>query len=90
MGGLIPLAVYTALTRDVKLWVLWHSAPLMLGIGMIMFTNNISDIERDTPAGRKTLPILLGQRRAVKLYRAMLMLWPILVAVITLSAIRKG
>ncbi|MPM29623.1 1,4-dihydroxy-2-naphthoate octaprenyltransferase [bioreactor metagenome] len=84
MGGLIPLAVYTALTGQAALWVLWRSAPLILGIGLIMLTNNISDIERDIPAGRKTLAVLMGRLKAAGLYRAMLILWPLLITVMTI------
>lgn len=75
MGGLIPLAVYQVLAGILNFTVLLWSIPTIIGIGLIMFTNNTCDIERDVPAGRKTLPVLLGRERAVFLYKAFLVVW---------------
>jgi len=77
MGGLIPLAAYQVLTGVLDFTVLLWAIPTMLGVGLIMFTNNTCDIERDIPAGRKTLPVVLGRERAVKAYRAALIVWAI-------------
>ena len=49
--------------------------PFILGVGMIMFTNNSSDIERDGPAGRKTMPVLLGRDASVMCYRSLAVIW---------------
>lgn len=75
MGALIPLAIYQVLTGILHFTVLLWSIPMVIGIGLIMFTNNTCDIERDVPAGRRTLPIVLGRPRAVALYRALLVVW---------------
>ncbi len=75
MGALIPLAIYQVLTGILHFTVLLWSIPMVIGIGLIMFTNNTCDIERDIPAGRRTLPIVLGRPRAVALYRALLVVW---------------
>lgn len=75
MGALIPLAIYQVLTGILDFTVLLWSIPMVIGIGLIMFTNNTCDIERDIPAGRRTLPIVLGRPRAVALYRALLVVW---------------
>jgi len=40
-----------------------------------MLTNNTCDIERDIPALRKTLPVLLGRSRARELYHILLVIW---------------
>lgn len=71
MGALVPFAVVQALTGSVEPLVLVWSAPLALLVGLIMFTNNISDIERDVPAQRRTLAIALGRERARSLYHAL-------------------
>lgn len=84
MGGLIPLAVYDALTGCLCPQVLWSASPLILGIALIMFSNNLCDIERDLPAGRRTLPCLLGRPRALALYRGLLVLMPVLVSLLAL------
>lgn len=75
MGGLIPLAVYQVLTGVLDFTVLLWSVPTIIGIGLIMFTNNTCDIERDVPAGRRTLPVLLGRDKSVLLYKAFLVVW---------------
>ena len=79
MGGLIPLGVYASfsgsLSVEIVLVTLAASVPFMIGIGMVMYTNNISDIERDAATNRKTLPVLLKRNRAEVLYRAGIWIW---------------
>lgn len=82
MGGLIPLASYQVLTGVLDFTVLVWAIPTIIGVGLIMFTNNTCDIERDIPAGRKTLPVLLGRERAVTAYRAALVIWVLAILVI--------
>lgn len=82
MGGLIPLAVYQVLTGNLDFLVLVWAVPTIIGVGLIMFTNNTCDIERDIPAGRRTLPVLLGRDKAVTLYRALLIIWVTAIVVI--------
>ena len=90
MGGLIPLAVYNVLTGEMDAQMLYLSAPVIIGIAMIMYTNNISDIERDIPAGRKTLPVLLGRPLAVKAYRLAVILWLLCMAHLVFYHFRMG
>ncbi len=75
MGGLIPLAVYQVLTGILDFRMLLLAIPTIIGVGLIMFTNNTCDIERDIPSGRKTLPVLLGRQNAVAWYRIALVVW---------------
>lgn len=75
MGGLIPLAYYYVLTLRLEPLMLLWAVPEVIGVALIMLTNNTSDIERDRTAGRRTLPALLGRKRAVVLYRVLLVLW---------------
>ncbi|MBQ6390515.1 MAG: prenyltransferase [Eggerthellaceae bacterium] len=81
MGGLIPLAVYKVLTGILDFRMLIVALPTIIGVALIMFTNNTCDLERDIPAGRKTLPILLGRERSRSLYHALLVLWVVLMIV---------
>lgn len=83
MGGLIPLACYQVLTLDFSWLVLVWSIPLMIGIGLIMFTNNTCDIEKDVEAQRKTLPVILGRKRARALYHVLMIVWLIVIILIT-------
>lgn len=91
MGCLIPLAVvcvFAAHTYGGGAWGLlgaWNAldwlhlvvatAPFVLGVALIMATQNGSDIERDEPVGRHTLAVVLGRRRFRALYRVVFVLW---------------
>jgi 1,4-dihydroxy-2-naphthoate octaprenyltransferase len=80
MGGLITLASYTALTGAFSWKPLIASIPVMIGIALIMFTNNTCDIEKDRKAGRATLAVSLGRKDAIALYRLLLAAWVVLIA----------
>ncbi len=90
MGGLIPLAVYQVLTGQLDFIVLLLAVPTIFGVGLIMFTNNTCDIERDIPSGRKTLPVLLGRERAVAGYKAALVVWMLMIVVNVAIFYRPG
>jgi 1,4-dihydroxy-2-naphthoate octaprenyltransferase len=75
LGGLLTAAAFSAFTGRVDPRVFPLSAPLIIGIGLIMMTNNTCDIERDRRSGRRTLPALLGRERARRLYRLFAGLW---------------
>lgn len=75
MGGLIPVSSYYVLAKDTLDWmVLAKALPVIICISLIMMTNNISDIEKDKDAGRKTLCIVLGRARSRILYRVLLIM----------------
>jgi 1,4-dihydroxy-2-naphthoate octaprenyltransferase len=65
MGPVMILLVYYTQALTVTASVLWVAVPVGLLIGAILLANNIRDIEADRAGGRRTLPILLGRRRAV-------------------------
>ncbi len=86
MGGLIPLACFYVLAEGSLSWlVLLWSVPPMIGIGLIMMTNNTCDIEKDVLAGRRTLPVLCGRARARSLYHGLMALW--LAAIVAIVAL---
>ena len=74
MGGLIPLATVVSLTHELNFWVLLWSIPTIINVGLIMFTNNTCDIEKDIPSGRRTLSILMGREPSRRLYDSLLLL----------------
>ena len=90
MGILLPIAVYSAMTGEINWQTVYFFSPLMMGISMIMLTNNTCDIERDHGAGRKTLPILLGRSKACLLHRMLLSIWILFVAVTLIVFFRGG
>ena len=75
MGGLIPLACYQVLAGSLDFLMLLWAAPTVIGVGLIMMTNNTCDIEKDEEAKRRTLPVLLGRRRARSLYHGLMIAW---------------
>ncbi len=81
MGGLIPLACYQALTKCFNPLILVWALPTIIGVGLIMLTNNTCDVEKDIESGRKTLPVLLGRSRARALYHALVWIWIALIIV---------
>ncbi len=90
MGGLIPLACYQVLTGTLSPLMLLWALPVMLGIGLIMMTNNTCDLEKDIPANRKTLPVLLGRTRARALYHSVVYIWIALIVVIVAVRFSAG
>lgn len=80
MGGLIPFGIAAASDGKAHGDVLLWSLPLMISIGLIMMSNNGSDIEKDEMAGRRTLPVLIGRERTVVLFRILTAIWIVLIA----------
>ena len=88
MGGLIPLAGVYMQTGKLDFFVLIQALPVIIGIAMIMFSNNSCDIERDMKAGRRTLPCVIGREKTAILYRTVLIIW-VLSPVILFAATGK-
>jgi 1,4-dihydroxy-2-naphthoate octaprenyltransferase len=90
MGLGIPAGVFSALAGRLPWQLFILSIPFVLGIGLIMMTNNACDIERDSQTGRCTLTVLLGRRHSRIVYRALVIIWyvtiPILIALFAAQA----
>ena len=59
--------------------------PEIIGVGLIMMTNNTCDIEKDIPVGRQTLPAKLGREKARNAYHALVVAW--LAAIVVLVGV---
>ena len=79
MGGLIPLGITSVADGEVHPEVLLYSIPLILGIALIMMSNNGCDIEKDIRAGRKTLPVRIGRSKTTALFHTLVGIWLICV-----------
>lgn len=90
LGGLVPLGVFSGLTGYADMSVLWKSVPMMLTVAHFMLVNNTCDIERDTAAGRKTMPILAGRQAARKVTVVLVVIWVAQLLQITLTWYRGG
>lgn len=82
MGGLITLACCYVLSGILEPLVLLVALPCIMGIGMILFTNNTCDIDKDTAAQRKTISVILGYRRAKSVYRIAVYVWLLIIVVL--------
>ncbi|MNO40702.1 1,4-dihydroxy-2-naphthoate octaprenyltransferase [compost metagenome] len=51
------------------LYLFWFSVPAILGIAGIMLANNICDIDDDVENRRYTLPVYIGRRNALMLFK---------------------
>ena len=90
MGGLIPLACYDVLAQTFDIVMIVFAVPTMIGVGLIMATNNTCDIERDKPVGRKTLAVLLGRGTARGWYHVAMLVWVTSIVIIVAIAFSGG
>lgn len=82
MGGLIPLGIAACADGRIHWYILYYSLPLIIGIALIMMSNNGCDIEKDIKAERHTLPTYLGREKTLAFYRAFTIAWITLAAVL--------
>ncbi len=90
MGGLIPLACCYVLTGMLDFFVFIAALPIMLGIGLILATNNTCDIEKDSSTTRRTFAMVLGREKAVRFYRGAVIVWIIAIGLITAFLFTPG
>lgn len=63
-GPLMIGGSYYVLTGTLPSWVLIASLPYTLGVTSVLFGKHIDKIQEDEKKGIRTLPVLLGERRA--------------------------
>lgn len=84
MGILIPLGVVAVSDGKLHKEIFLYALPLMIGIGLIMMTNNGCDIEKDLEAKRWTLAVLLGRKNTKNLYHILIVFWLSLISILTI------
>ncbi|GGM37033.1 1,4-dihydroxy-2-naphthoate octaprenyltransferase [Paraliobacillus quinghaiensis] len=67
MGTMLIGISYYVQTMAISTNMILISIPVAIFIGLILLANNIRDLEGDKANGRKTLAILLGQKKAITL-----------------------
>jgi len=80
MGILIPLGVASVSDGKFHSEIFLYAFPLMMGISLIMMTNNGCDIEKDTNANRQTLAVILGRKNIKNLYHILVVLWLLIIS----------
>lgn len=86
-GPLIPLGAFMVQTGMTSLLPVALATPIGLLVALVLLANNIRDIEYDGSVGMKTVPVLLGRRRGVLLYKSMLSIAYLLVPVFILMGL---
>ncbi len=66
-NGIAQLSIHIDIVEVIYIFLL--SVPIMFGIANIMLANNICDLEEDLENKRYTLPIYIGKKWAMLLYR---------------------
>lgn len=84
MGILIPLGVVAVSDGKLHKEIFLYALPLMIGIGLIMMTNNGCDIEKDLEAKRWTLAVLLGRKNTKNLYHILIVIWLLMISVLVI------
>ena len=73
--GVVAVAgSYYVQTEDLEPLALWLAVPVGLLAAAILMVNNIRDLDTDRRAGKRTLAVRLGRRRAVAVFGATLWL----------------
>jgi 1,4-dihydroxy-2-naphthoate octaprenyltransferase len=67
-GPLVVLGSYYVQTKSFSWVALWASIPISILVGLILYINEFPDHDADKAVNKKTLVVLLGKRKAFKLY----------------------
>ncbi len=89
MGMIIILIAFFIQTGTITSTSIFVSIPILILVGAILLANNIRDLDGDKQFGRKTLAILLGQKKAIQLLSAMFIIsysWVFLLIVLKLAS----
>jgi 1,4-dihydroxy-2-naphthoate octaprenyltransferase len=81
-GPFMILGIYYVLTLKANIIVFIASIPIGILVALVLMANNLRDIEYDKQAGIRTIPIILGRDKALKLFKILLVICYILVGII--------
>jgi 1,4-dihydroxy-2-naphthoate octaprenyltransferase len=73
MGLVIVVITYGVQAGSYPLTVPLAATPIGALVAAILLANNIRDLESDRRGGRNTLPVALGRRGGIVVYRALLL-----------------
>ena len=68
LGSLVVIGVYYALTSQINFQIVLTAIPPGLLTALLLFLNELPDVEADRTGGRRHLVILLGKKRSVLFY----------------------
>ena len=87
MGILITATTIFIHSGQVDIQAIWVSIPTAIYIGTILLSNNLSDIQEDKKAGRKTLPVMIGTTKTEKLWVANIIVILLITGLLTIFKI---
>lgn len=87
MGVLIVAIAYAVQAGGFPPGVILAALPLGCPVAAILLANNIRDLEEDTRGGRRTLPIVLGRRGGIDVYRSLLVGTYLLLVLLVISGV---
>lgn len=73
MGLLIVVITYGVQANAYPLYVPLAAVPIAALVAAILLANNVRDLESDRRGGRNTLPVALGRRGGILIYRGLLL-----------------
>lgn len=73
-GLLVPLGAYVVQTRAFSWFPMAASIPIGVLVGLVLLANNIRDIGYDGSVDTRTLAVVLGAKRAARVYETLLVL----------------
>ena len=86
-GPLLVLGSYYVQAEQLSRRALLLSLPSAILIALVLLINGIPDRETDAPVGKRTLAVVLGEARALSVYRSLM--WTALAVVVVLVASRS-
>lgn len=87
MGSVIIGITYYIQTGTVTADVIWLSIPITIFIGCINFSNNIRDRDGDERGGRKTISVLIGREKSIRILAVLFTLAYVLTVVYVLNGL---
>ena len=86
-GPLMIVGVYYSITGELNPNVWWASLPYGLIVASVLIGKHIDKMEADRQAGVRTLPVLLGERRAIILLKTTFLLFYLLILVLVMQKV---
>jgi len=80
-GPVMALGSYYVQAGRLNWQPLWASLPVGILIASVLYINEFPDYEADKQASKKTLVVILGKKKAIRFYPALLLLSYLIIAV---------
>ena len=87
-GPLLVAGTHYVLTGALSLRAALASTPIGVLVALVLLANNLRDMEYDGALGLRTLAVVIGRERGIKLYRSLLFLvYALLAALVSLRVL---